>query len=132
MDVLKSKWFNKWSKKYKITDDNLISAVDNFDRSNVVDLGAGLYKIRIPRLKQGKSSGFRTLIIFSKNNFALFILGFTKNEKDNINIADLNDLKQQAKYVLSFSREQIEKLVNKGTFIKVEANYGKRQTKHKS
>jgi Uncharacterized protein conserved in bacteria len=120
MNVLKSKWFNKWSKKYKITDDSLMSAIDNFDRSSVVDLGSGLYKIRIPRLKQGKSSGFRTLVIFSKDDLALFVLGFAKNEKDNINTTDLNDLRKQAKYILSFSKEQVEKLVDNGTFIKVE------------
>ena len=120
MNVLKSKWFNKWSKKHKITDGSLMSVIDNFDRSSVVDLGAGLYKTRIPRLKQGKSGGFRTLIIYSKDDLALFILGFAKNEKDNISVADLNDLKQQAKYILSFSKEQVEKLVDNGTFIKVE------------
>ncbi len=120
MNVLKSKWFNKWSKKYKITDDSLMSAIDNFDRSSVVDLGSGLYKIRIPRLKQGKSGGFRTLVIFSKDDLALFMLGFAKNEKDNINTTDLNDLRKQAKYILSFSKEQVEKLVDNGTFIKVE------------
>ena len=51
------------------------------------DLGAGLYKIRIPRFKQGKSGGFRTVISLR---------------------------------ALSFSKEQVEKLVNNGTFIKVE------------
>jgi hypothetical protein len=120
MNVLKSKWFNKWSKKHKITDDSLMSAIDNFDRSSVVDLGSGLYKIRIPRLKQGKSGGFRTLVIFSKDDLALFMLGFAKNEKDNINTTDLNDLRKQAKYILSFSKEHVEKLVDNGTFVKVE------------
>lgn len=131
MNVLKSKWFNKWSKKYKIADDSLMSAIDNFDRSSVVDLGSGLYKIRIPRLKQGKSGGFRTLVIFSKNDLALFMLGFAKNEKGNINAADLNDLRKQAKYILSFSKEHVEKLVDNGTFIKVETKDEKRKKKRK-
>ncbi|QTA81225.1 putative toxin-antitoxin system, toxin component, RelE/ParE-like [Desulfonema limicola] len=129
MNVLKSKWFNKWSKKSKITDDSLMSAVENFDLSSVVDLGAGLYKLRIPRPKQGKSGGFRTLIIYSKNDLALFILGFAKNEKDNISTADLTDLKKQAKHILSFSKEQVDNLVNNGTFIKVEKKNEKRKTK---
>lgn len=131
MNVLKSKWFNKWSKKYKITDDSLMSAIDNFDRSSVVDLGSGLYKIRIPRLKQGKSGGFRTLVIFSKDDLALFMLGFAKNEKGNINATDLNDLRKQAKYILSFSKEHVEKLVDNGTFIKVETKDEKRKKKRK-
>lgn len=97
-----------------------MSTIANFDRSSIVDLGAGLYKTRIPIFKQGKSGGFRTLIIFRKDDLALFIHEFAKNEKDNISTADLNDLKQQAKYVLSFSQEQVEMLVDNGTFIKVE------------
>ena len=131
MNVLKSKWFNKWSKKYKIADDSLMSAIDNFDRSSVVDLGSGLYKIRIPRLKQGKSGGFRTLVIFSKDDLALFMLGFAKNEKGNINAADLNDLRKPAKSILSFSKEHVEKLVDNGTFIKVETKDEKRKKKRK-
>ncbi len=99
-----------------------MSAIDNFDSSSVVDLGAGLYKTRIPRPKQGKSAGFRALIIFSKDDLVLFMLGFAKNEKDNISVADLNDLKQQAKHILSFSKEQVKQLVDNGTFIKVEIN----------
>jgi len=132
VNVLKSKWFNKWAKKSKITDDSLMSTIHNFDLSSVVDLGSGLYKIRIPRLKQGKSGGFRTLIIFRKDDLALFILGFAKNEKDNIDTADLNDLKQQAKYILSFSKEQVKNLVDNGTFLKVETKNEKRKTKRKS
>ncbi len=40
MNVLKSKWFNKWAKKSKITDDCLMYAIENIDISSVVDLGA--------------------------------------------------------------------------------------------
>ncbi len=47
------------------------------------------------------------------------MLGFAKNEKANINTADLADLKKQAKHILKFSRTQIAVLIDKGVFIKV-------------
>jgi hypothetical protein len=132
MNILKSKWFNKWSKKSKISDESLMSAIENFNLSSVVDLGAGLYKVRISRPNQGKSGGFRTLIIYSKDDLALFMLGFAKNEKNNICATDLIDLKKQTKYILSFSKEQVDSLIDNGTFVKVETKDEKRRTKHKS
>ena len=45
MDVLKSKWFNKWSKKYKITDGSLMTAIGNFAPSSVVN-----YKAKPPAM----------------------------------------------------------------------------------
>jgi len=132
MNVLKSKWFDKWAKKSRIADDSLMYAIDNLDLASAVDLGAGLYKLRISRPGQGKSGGFRTLIIYSKDDLALFMLGFAKNEKDNISAADLTDLKKLAKYILSFSKEQVNNLLDIGTLIKVEKKHEKRQKKRKS
>jgi hypothetical protein len=109
-----------------------MSAIENFNLSSVVDLGAGLYKVRISRPNQGKSGGFRTLIIYSKDDLALFMLGFAKNEKNNICATDLIDLKKQTKYILSFSKEQVDSLIDNGTFVKVETKDEKRRTKHKS
>ena len=132
MKVLKSKWFDKWAKKTKIADDNLMYAIDNLNPATAVDLGVGLYKLRIPRSGQGKSGGFRTLIIYRKDDLALFMFGFAKNEKDNISAADLTDLKKQAKYILGFSKEQVNNLVDTGTLIKVEIKNEKRQKKRKN
>lgn len=120
MNVLKSKWFSKWARKSRIADAYLISAIDNIEDSSAVDLGSGLYKLRIPRGNQGKSGGFRTILIYKKDNLALYILGFAKSEKDNISNADLADLKKQAKHILLFRKEQIDVLVGKGVFIRVE------------
>ncbi len=122
MNVLKSKWFNKWARKARISDRILVAAVDAIDESSVVDLGSGLCKLRLARQHQGKSGGFRTIVIYRKGNLALFVLGFAKNERDNIGASDLTDLKKQAKHILQFSRKQIEQLIKKGTFVEVEVN----------
>ena len=120
MNVLKSKWFTKWAKKAKVYDNLLLHAIDNIEHASSVSLGAGLYKIRVQRNGGGKSGGFRTFVIYRKDQLAVFVLGFAKNETSNISTSDLTDLKKQAKHILGFSKKQVGALVTQGTFIKVE------------
>ena len=60
---LKTKWFNKWAKKNAIDDESLQKTIENLSNNlGRIDLGSGLYKIRTPKLGQGKSGGFRTIV----------------------------------------------------------------------
>ena len=79
---LKTKWFNKWSKKNNITDDKLLKAIDSIPNSRgSVDLGGNLYKVRIPRTGQGKSGGFRTVVLFKKSDRQYFYTDFLRTKK---------------------------------------------------
>jgi hypothetical protein len=60
------------------------------------DLGGGVIKQRIARPGQGKSGGFRMLIVFRAGTRAIFVHGFAKNEKDNIEKDGLVALKKLA------------------------------------
>ena len=115
-----SKWFSKWVKKSKISNKSLLSAIENFETGNIVDLGGGLYKIRVSRPNQGKSGGYRTLVIYKKEDLALFVYGFAKNEKDNISATELSFFKKQAKHILNFNKDQINQAMACGEFIKLE------------
>ena len=53
------------------------------------DPGGGAIKQRIVRPGQGKSGGFRTPIVAGAGTRAIFVHGFAKNEKDNIEREDL-------------------------------------------
>ena len=44
----------------------------------------GVIKQRIARSGQGKSGGYRTVILYRKGDKALFVYGFPKNERENI------------------------------------------------
>ena len=48
------------------------------------DVGGGLVKKRIARPGQGKRGGFRTLVATNKGNRWVFVFGFPKNERSNI------------------------------------------------
>ena len=69
------------------------------------DPGGGAIKQRIARPGQGKSGGFRTLIVFRAGTRAIFVHGFAKNEKDNIEREDLAALKRLAAEMLALGGE---------------------------
>jgi len=115
-----SKWFCKWAKKSKITNKSLLSTIEDIDSGSIVDLGSGLYKIRVPRPNQGKSGGFRTLIIYKKRGLALFVYGFAKNERDNISSTELSFFKKQARLILNFNQGQINHAIKCEEFIRLE------------
>ena len=97
MQVLATKWFAKFARRERITDQQLCSAVENAESGLIsADLGDGLIKQRIARLGQRKSSGFRALIAYRTGERAVFVYGFAKNERDNIENTELADWRLQA------------------------------------
>jgi len=71
------------------------------------DLGGGLIKQRVARPGQGKRGGYRTVIVCRRRELAVFLLGFAKNERADIDDDELEDLREQARAFLELSEEQI-------------------------
>ncbi|MBU0463886.1 MAG: type II toxin-antitoxin system RelE/ParE family toxin, partial [Proteobacteria bacterium] len=60
MKKLSSKWFKKWSKKAKLSNQILLDAIITLEAGlSTVDLGHHLFKVRVKREHSGKSSAFR-------------------------------------------------------------------------
>lgn len=115
---LKTKWFNKWAKKNNVTDCSLLKTIENISNTlGTVELGEGLYKVRMPRSGQGKSSGYRTIVVFKEADIAIFIYAFSKNEKDNLNKEELKYFKKFAKDLLNINRREFIRLEKLGDFI---------------
>ena len=74
-------------------------------------LGSHLYKVRIKREHSGKSSGFRTIIVYKENDRAIFLYGFGKNEKENIDKVELKYFKKLGKDLLELTSDQLKKYV---------------------
>ena len=120
MIKLKIKWFNKWAKKSSLPDKNLLKTIENITNNlGVVNLGSGLLKIRTPKTGQGKSGGFRTILVYKENDIAIFIYGFAKTEKDNLNNDELKYFKKLAKDLLNIDKEKITELEKQGSFVKI-------------
>lgn len=75
MKIFKIKEFNKWAKKVRLTEKALIDAANEIAEGLVdVNLGGHLYKKRIVSQSSGKSSGFRTLLAYKRNEkYSLFM-----------------------------------------------------------
>lgn len=77
----------------------------------MADLGANLYKVRIARPGRGKSSGFRTLLVYKYAYRAIFLYGFAKNERDNISSSELTAFKKLGDGWLKASDEELKRVL---------------------
>ncbi|KYC36279.1 hypothetical protein WA1_41880 [Scytonema hofmannii PCC 7110] len=84
MRIFKNAWFERFARKERLTDEALYAAVTRASKGLVdADLGGGIIKQRIARQGQGKSGGYRSIIIFRSGDKAFFVYGFSKSDLDN-------------------------------------------------
>ena len=101
--VLQNKSFARFARHAKILDATLCRAIREAERGLMAaELGGGVIKQRIARQGQGKSGGFRAVIVFKAGSLAVFIHGFAKNEIDNIRDDELWALRRLASELLSY------------------------------
>ena len=118
--VFKSAWFGRFARKERVSFDLLWDAVERADKGLIdVDLGGGLIKQRIARPGSGKSSGYRSIVIYRKEKKAFFVYGFPKSDLGNIRDDELEQFKKAAKSILALSEDQIRKLIEIGQFEEV-------------
>ena len=120
MRIFKNRAFLRFAKKFDIDDAVLCDAIREAERGLIAaDLGSGVIKQRIARAGQGKSGGFRTLIVFRASSRAIFVHGFSKNEKDNIRIDELAALRKLASELLAYDEKAIARVIASGTLMEV-------------
>ncbi len=120
MRVLKSKQFARFMKETGIGDADLRKAVEEAEKGLIdADLGGGLLKQRIARPNQGKSSGFRTILVFRSGDRSIFLYGFAKNQRANIRPDELKALKVLAAELLAYDQAQIDLAVRRGALLEV-------------
>ena len=118
--VFKSKRFAKFARKERLSDVRLCEAVKNVEQGQIdADYGGGVIKQRIARPGEGKSGGYRSIILFRRGERAFFVYGFAKNDQANIDASDERDLKELAKALLAASVDDLKKLVEQGEFVEV-------------
>lgn len=121
MKVYKSTWFVRFARKEKITSNMLLSALNQAEQGLIeADLGGGVIKQRIARPGEGKSGGYRSIILYRQADKAFFVFGFAKNSRENIREDELEQFKKMARHVLSLTSAQIQELLNLGHFEEVD------------
>ena len=118
--VFKTKWFQRFARKEQIGDAALLEAVERADQGQAdADLGGGVIKQRIARPGKGRSRGYRVIILFRQGERAVFMYGFAKSERENIQADEKKQFKEAAKHVLALTEKQLSELVRKGDFVEV-------------
>jgi hypothetical protein len=118
--IFKNAWFRRFSRREGLTDKALREAVASAEKGTVdADLGGNVIKQRIARPGQGKSGGYRTIIIFRRGDKAFFVYGYAKSERDNLDQGETDAFKKAAKELLALSDEQIQKLIESGALTEI-------------
>jgi len=88
------------------------------------DLGGGLFKNkkRIGRPGQGKSGGYRTLVATNEGNRWVFVYGFPKSERANIDKDEAEALKKLATHLLSLPAQAVTRATAAGELIEVDCD----------
>jgi hypothetical protein len=98
-----------------------LDAIDALETGlSTADLGNHLFKVRIKREHSGKSSGFRTIILFKADDRAIFLFGFGKNEKGNIDKNELQYFKTLGNDLLSLNYKELEKAISNKILFNLE------------
>lgn len=122
MRVFVTKVFARFSRKEMISDDMLCRAVRDAESKPNVDLGGGVIKQRVARSHQGKSGGYRTIILYRKGKLAFFVYGFAKSDLGNISRFQLLGFKKLAPFFLDATNAEIDTMIRAGEIAEVKCN----------
>lgn len=121
LSVYKNKPFARFAKKARITDADLWKTAQLANEGVIdADLGGGVIKQRIARAGEGKSGGSRSIILFRKNDRAVYVYGFEKKDLANIKSNELEAFRELAQVILGYTNAEIAKRVEDGALFRVQ------------
>ncbi len=118
--TFKTRVFARWARKEGVTDRALRVAVAEME-SGLVDarLGSGLFKKRVALPGGGKRGGARTIVAGNFRDRWIFLYGFAKNERENIDQKEERDLKRIAGAMLELDRTALRQMLESGNLLEV-------------
>ena len=75
------------------------------------ELGDGLIKQRIARRGGGKRGGYRTVLAYRRGERAVFLYGFAKSARANVDDDELEVLRRRGARLLNAAEEAIEFMI---------------------
>lgn len=121
MRIFKTKPFSRFADREGIEDGDLCGVIAQAEAGlGGPDLGGGVIKLRIARRGQGKSGGFRSIVLFRHGSRAFFVYGFAKNERDNIRADELKAFRKLADHLLNMNDADILDAIKNGTIKEIE------------
>ena len=121
MRTFKTKWLSRFVRREGIADTSLLEAVERAERGLIdADLGGGLIKQRIARPGQGRSGGYRTIVAYRAKQRAVFLYGFAKNERENIEPNELLTFRSIAADLLAADSARIAEAIENGVLQEID------------
>jgi hypothetical protein len=119
--IFKTKWLARFARHEGIEDGSLREAIKRAERGLVeADLGGGLIKQRVARQGKGRSGGYRIMVAYRAGSRAVFLFGFAKNEKENIEPDELVFLRRLAENWLAADATRIQEEIEAGNLKEIE------------
>lgn len=127
MWVFKTRVFNRWAKRERLADRNLCEAVLEMQQGLIdARLGGGVVKKRAARAGQGKSGSYRAILASNLGDRWVFMFGFAKNERDNIDGKELKLMKDLAAVFLAMDEQMLKRAITAGELVEI--RHGKQET----
>ena len=125
--VFKTRIFARWARHESVADRELCRAGAAM-MQGLIDarLGGGVFKKRVARAGQGKSGGYRVIVASNLGDRWVFMFGFAKNERDNVDDEELRLIKRLAALFLGMSAGKLRQAIEAGELIEVRC--GKQET----
>ena len=121
VQIFKTKWLARFARREGITDKSLRDAIERAENGLVdADLGGGLIKQRVARKGQGRSGGFRMIVGYRLGDRAVFLVGFAKNERENIENDELLSLREIAQNWLAADAPRIQAELELGNLQEID------------
>ena len=118
--VFKTRWFERFAKKHIISDLMLRDTIERVEKGLVdADLGNGVIKLRIARPGEGRSSGYRVIVLFKRREYSFFVYGYSKSNRENIKRDEEQAFRDMAHHVLVLSETEIGLLLEKNEFVEI-------------
>ena len=123
MRVFKNKWFDRFAKREGISEEELCKTVQQAENWLIdADLGGGVIKQRMARKGQGRSGGYRSIVLFRRAEKAFFVYGFAKSDQDNIRPNELKAFRKLASEMLALDDKALTAAMENGTIAEVICN----------
>ncbi|MCF8476335.1 MAG: type II toxin-antitoxin system RelE/ParE family toxin [Pseudolabrys sp.] len=121
MRIFVTRGVERFARRQRIADASLSEAIERAERGTIdADLGGGLIKQRVARPGQGRSGGFRMIVAYRAAGRAVFLYGFAKSDRDNIDADELAALRAIGANWLAASAELVGQAIEDGDLKEIE------------
>lgn len=123
IQVLVTKPFARWMRKSHVTNTDILGAAQEMVEGLIdANLGGHLFKKRVALRGRGKSAGARTIVATQFEERWIFLFGFEKNERSNIDASELKVLQELASSLLDLDQQAIAVAVNAGQLFQLQGD----------